>query len=57
MRYRPKDPPDEMVWTPWFAWHPVTCIDGTIVWLERVEARYLNCDGMGLWDYRLVESQ
>jgi len=26
------------VWKPWFAWYPVY-IDGTWVWLERVETR------------------
>jgi len=34
-------------WHIWFAWHPVRCQDGTVVWLEfvwRCWPWYLRCD-------------
>jgi len=31
---------DEMQWHKWFAWYPVTTLDGYTVWLQMVYCRY-----------------
>lgn len=40
-------------WHDFFAWHPVTVKDGTWVWLEAVERRYMYGMTNRLPDYRL----
>jgi hypothetical protein len=41
------------VWEPWFCWHPIN-LDGTVIWLERVERKLDSSYALGIfWSYRL----
>jgi hypothetical protein len=60
MRWKSKKK-NEGIWHRWFAWHPVTTVDDTRVWLETVE----RCQKFneGFFDtycensYRTIESK
>lgn len=46
-------------WFSWFAWYPITCRDqrGTAqVWLERVDYRVTQRNGLYFYEYRLPQS-
>lgn len=38
-------------WHRWFAWHPVV-IDGSVVWLERIERQRYSDWNTCFWKYR-----
>jgi hypothetical protein len=51
MRWPVKQPKE---WNTWFAWHPVE-IEGTNIWLEKVERKIKWCDMYCTWyEYREI---